>query len=148
MSAREERAVELFSKGYNCCQAVLGALCEETGLDLTTALKLANGFGGGLRCGEICGAVSGAVMAIGLKCGFYIEKDFNQKGYCNRKSYEFIEKFKEANGSALCRGLLGVDIRCPDDHNTPAAQEAHKTVCPKLVAAAVRILESMEFETI
>ena len=143
---REEDAVAFFANGYNCAQAVLGAFCEEAGLGLGTALKLANGFGGGVRCGEICGAVSGAVMAIGLKCGFYIEKDFEQKGYCNRKSFEFMEKFKEANGSVLCRDLLGVDIRRPDDHNAPCAQEAHQTICPKLVAGAVRVLESMEFE--
>ena len=145
MSAREEKAAELFSGGYNCAQSVLGAFCEGAGLDLKTALKIANGFGGGVRCGEICGAVSGAIMAIGLKCGFYIEKDFQQKGYCNNKSYEFIEKFKEENGSVLCRDLLGVDIRCPDDHNTPAAQEAHKSLCPKFVKSAVQILENMEF---
>ena len=146
MSIKEEKALELFSNGYNCAQSVLGAFCEDNGLDLHTALKIANGFGGGMRCGEVCGAVSGAVMAIGLKCGFYIEKDFKQKGFCNKKSYEFIKKFKEANGSVLCRDLLGVDIRCPDDHNLPKAQEAHKTICPGLVKSAVQILESMEFE--
>ena len=142
-SGKEEQAVALFSKGYNCAQAVFGAFCEDDGLDAKIALKIANGFGGGVRCGEICGAVSGAIMAIGLKCGFYIENDLGQKSYCNKKSYEFIEKFKEANGSALCRDLLGVEIRCPDDHNVPAAKEAHKTTCPKLVASAVKILENM-----
>jgi C_GCAxxG_C_C family probable redox protein len=131
MSTREEVAVELFLGGYNCAQAVLGAFCEDEGLNLNTALKLASGLGGGVRCGEICGAVSGAILSIGLKCGFYVEKDFEQKGYCNKKSYEFIEKFTEEKGSALCRDLLGVDIRCPDDHNAPLAREAHKTICPK-----------------
>jgi C_GCAxxG_C_C family probable redox protein len=143
---REERAVEIFDNGYNCAQAVLGAFCEEAGLDLNIAFKLANGFGGGVRCGEICGAVSGAVMAIGLKCGFYVMNDIEQKVYCNKKSFEHMEKFKEANGSVICRDLLGVDIRCPDDHNAPAAQEAHKNLCPKLVASAVRVLVGMEFE--
>jgi C_GCAxxG_C_C family probable redox protein len=67
MSVREARALKLFSDGnkYNCAQAVLGAFCEESGLDINIAFKLANGFGGGIRCGETCGAVSGAVMAIG-----------------------------------------------------------------------------------
>ena len=145
MSTREKVARNLFANGYNCAQAVLGVFCEEEGLDLNTAFRLANGFGGGVRCGELCGAVSGAILAIGLKCGFYIEQDFEQKGYCNKKSYEYIEKFKEANGSVLCRDLLGLDIRCPDDHTTQMAQEAHKTVCPEMVASAVRVLEVMEF---
>ena len=146
MSPKEKKARELFANGYNCAQSVLGAFCEESGLDMKTAFKLSNGFGGGVRCGEICGAVSGAVMAIGLQCGFYIEKDIAQKGYCNRKSFEFVEKFREANKSALCRDLLGVEIRIPDDHNKPGVPELHKRVCPEMVASAVRILESMTFD--
>ena len=146
MSPREEEAIELFANGYNCAQAVIGVFCEENGLDRNTAFKLANGFGGGVRCGEICGAVSGAILVIGLKCGFYIEKDFAKKFYCNDKTYEFMEKFREEHGSIICRDLLGVDIRCPNDHTTPSAKEAHKAICPKLVATAVRIFESMDFE--
>ena len=147
MTIREEAALGLFENGYNCCQAVIGAFCEEAGLELNTALRLANGFGGGVRCGDICGVVSGAVMAIGLKCGFYIEGDLEQKAYCNKKAYEFIEKFKEANGSVTCRELLGVDIRSPKDHATPQGKQAHK-ICPCLVVSAVNLLESMTFETI
>ena len=37
---RDKKAKELFTKGYNCAQAVLGSFCEEAGLDLNTALKL------------------------------------------------------------------------------------------------------------
>jgi C_GCAxxG_C_C family probable redox protein len=146
MNIREEKATALFADGYNCAQAVLGAYCEDNGLDINTALKLASGFSGGVRCGEICGAVSGAIIVIGLKCGFYIENDYKQKGYCNKKSYEFIEKFKEENGSIMCRDLLGVDIRHPDDHKTLSAKEAQGSICPKMVANAVRVLESMDFE--
>ena len=144
-NTKEGKALELFSKGYNCAQAVFGALCGEGGLDREMALRLANGFGGGLRCGEICGAVSGAVMAVGLKCGFYVEKDFEQKFFCNKKTYEFIEKFKAENHSIMCRDLLGVDIRVPADFTKPEFDAAHKTVCPKMIASAVRVLENMEF---
>ena len=142
---REQKSLELFSKGYNCAQAVLVPFCAENGLDKHTAFKLATGFGGGLRCGEVCGAVTGAVMAIGLKCGFCIEGDFEQKSYCNEKTIEFMGKFVEENGSVLCRDLLGTDIRTPADHTKPEAQAAHKTVCPKVIADAVRILENMKF---
>ena len=145
-ATKEEIAVKLFANGYNCAQAVIGVFCEESGLNKEIAMKLANGFGGGVRCGEICGAVSGAIMAIGLECGFYTEGDFAQKGYCNEKSYEFIEKFKEEYGSILCRDLLGVDIQCPSDHAKPDAVEAFKATCPKLVATAVSLVNSMTFE--
>jgi len=144
--SKEEKARELFAKGYNCAQATLSAFCAEEGLDAASAFRLASGFGGGVRYGELCGAVSGAIMAIGLKCGFFIEGDFDQKAYCNGKTIEFLEEFRKANGSILCRDLLGIDIRRADDHNTPEAKEAHKEKCPPLVASAVRLLEGMEFD--
>ena len=62
----KEKATELHERGFNCAQSVLGALGEYTGLDENTAMALAGGFGGGVRCGEICGAVSGGGMALGL----------------------------------------------------------------------------------
>jgi len=146
MATSEEKAVDLFLNGYNCAQSVLGAFCSENGLDVDIAFRLANGFGGGVRCGEVCGAVSGAAMVIGLKCGFCGQGDFKQKGYCNKKTFDFIERFRNENGSIICRDLLDTDIRSPDDFNSPEAQVLFKTICPKMVAAAVRILENMEFE--
>jgi len=145
MPTREENARQLFSCGYNCAQSVLGSFHEENGLDMQTALKIASGFGGGARCGEICGAVSGALMVIGLKCGFHVEKDFKQKGFCNQKAYIFIEVFTRENGSIICRDLLGIDVRSPEDFTTPEAKEAIKDICPRMVASAVRILDTMEF---
>ena len=145
MSNKEEKAVQIFSQSYNCAQAVFGAMCEDDGLDQDTAFKLATGFGGGLRCGELCGTVSGAIMAIGLKCGYCIESDMEQRAFCNAKTYEFIERFRAEKGSIICRDQLGVDVYCPQDHSKPEVREAHKTVCSGLVASSVRILESMDF---
>ena len=54
MSIRES-AIAYHDQGYNCAQSVLAALQEETGLDENTAKRVAAGFGGGVRCGEICG---------------------------------------------------------------------------------------------
>ena len=144
MSIREERARELFASGFNCAQAVLGAFCEDEGLDMETAIKLTTGFGGGVRCGEICGAVSGAEMVIGLKHGIYGDKTLEQNMQCRAMAYEFIKAFKEANNFILCRELLGVDIRTPEDHNNEQAKVTHQKVCPNLVASAVEIPESME----
>jgi len=145
---KKEKAVELFANGngYNCAQSVIGVFCEESGLDTKNAFKLSNGFGGGIRSGNVCGAVSGAVMAIGLKCGFFVEKDFEQKQFCYAKTDEFLEMFKKENGSILCRDLLGADICSPDDFKKPEIRELIKTICPKMVETAVRIVESMDFE--
>lgn len=62
----QESAIAYHDNGFNCAQSVLAALQEETGLDESTAKRVAAGFGGGVRCGEICGSITGAVMAFGL----------------------------------------------------------------------------------
>jgi len=146
MSIRTDKALALFASNYNCAQAVLGAFCEQAGLDLDTALRLASGFGGGVQCGEVCGAVSGAVMAIGLRCGYYIENDLEQKRFCNQKTAEFMEKFAGENGSFVCRELLGFDMREKEAFGIEKAGELFTGFCPKMVASAVRLLERMEFE--
>ena len=141
----EEEALRMFNNGssYNCAQAVLSVLCEDAGLDKETALKIANGFGGGVRSGNVCGAVSGAIMAIGLKYGFHKEGDFEQKGICYAKTDEFIEAFKKENGSVLCRDLLGFDIQSAEDFKNPEIRKLFSTVCTKMVSSAVRIAEGI-----
>ena len=61
----EEKSAALRERGCNCCQSVLCALGEYTGLDEQAAIRLAFGFGGGMLTGNICGAVTGGMMAIG-----------------------------------------------------------------------------------
>ena len=65
MSEYGERAYELFCAGYNCAQSTFAALCPLTGLDQTTALRLASGLGGGVaRQREVCGAVLGVIYYL------------------------------------------------------------------------------------
>jgi len=151
MSTREERAIELFRTGgygYNCSQSVLGAFCEDNGLDLETALKLASVFGGGAtRYKGMCGAVSGAIMAIGLKCGHYIKGDIETKKFCHAKAQEFSDKFKAKNGSTICCELLGIDKDIEiGSKDFSALRPMFDSICPELVKNAVQILENMDFE--
>ena len=143
---KTEKAKILFENNYNCAQAIIGAFSEEIGLSAETALKIANGFGGGVRCGELCGAASGAIMVIGMKCGFHIQNDLDQKNFCNKKTAEFLDLFKKENGSILCRDILGTDIRTPEDHTTDQAKAAHKAVCPAVVARAAALLETFDVD--
>ena len=62
----KEKAVAFHAEGCNCAQSVLCSLEEYTMLPQDTARRVAEGFGGGVRCGEICGSVTGAIMALGL----------------------------------------------------------------------------------
>ena len=140
-----EKAKEYFSDGYNCAQAVLLAFAEETGLKKETAAKLASSFGGGLgRMREVCGAVSGAAMVLGLLKGYDDPNDAEAK----RKHYElvrdFAERFRERNGSIICRELLsGVQTKQGGDPEARTAEYYKKRPCPELVRQAADILDEM-----
>ena len=62
-----DKAQTNFKSGFNCAQSVFAVFAEELGLDLETALKISQGFGGGMgRQREVCGCVSGMIMAVSL----------------------------------------------------------------------------------
>ena len=67
MKGNKELAVKKFKQGYNCCQAVACAYCEELGIKEEDVFRLTEGFGlgmGGLR--DTCGAVTGMFLVISL----------------------------------------------------------------------------------
>ena len=105
-------AEELFREGYNCAQAVLMAFSDVTGLDRELSSRLASSFGGGFgRLREICGAVSGAGMALGIIKGCADPSDRGAKAAHYALVQEFARRFKEKNGSIVCRELLsGVSV--------------------------------------
>ncbi|MBQ9245159.1 C_GCAxxG_C_C family protein [bacterium] len=142
MSAKSENAKELFKAGYNCSQAVLGVFCEELGLDFETAMKIASSFGGGMgRMREVCGTVSAMFMVSGLVYSSgKPSKEAKLEQY--KIVQELAEKFKNKNGSIICRELLkGIE-----NSNSPIPSERtdeyyKKRPCIKLVSDAVIILE-------
>lgn len=102
-----DKARELFNDGYNCSQAVFGAFAEDAGLDMKTALRFASPFGGGMgRMREVCGGVSGMFMVLGLFFGYDEPDDAQAK----KELYSYVralaDKFKESEGSIICRELL------------------------------------------
>lgn len=107
---KKELALSLHNRKFNCCQSVICAFAQETGVDALTLFKMAEGFGlgmGGMDC--TCGALSGAVMAAGL-----INSDGSldapaSKADTYRLSREIASRFQEKCGSAVCRELKGTD---------------------------------------
>ena len=114
-------AKALFMEGYNCSQAVVGAWAEDIGLDSETAYKIASGFGGGIgRMREVCGTVTGMYMALGLARGYSDSKDNADKKRVYTEVQQLAERFKEDNGSIICRDLLGMRAKAKD---TPTPSE-------------------------
>ena len=65
---KQELAVQLKHTGCNCCQAVLCAFAEESGLSELQLRQIGAGFGAGMGCMEAtCGALIGAQILLGLK---------------------------------------------------------------------------------
>lgn len=137
-SERVEKAKELFKSGYNCSQAVLGVFCEELGLDFETAMKLASSFGGGMgRMREVCGTVSGMFMAAGLA---YSTSDNKAQQY--KIVQELARRFKEKNGSIICKELLaGVETSTSPIPSERTETYYKKRPCVDLVGDSVEILE-------
>lgn len=147
MEDKVKKAEDFFRQGYNCSQAVFAAFAEDLGLDLETALKLSSSFGGGMgRLREVCGAVSGMFMAAGMKYGYSDPKDQTAKAEHYRLIQKLAQKFREENGSIVCRELLGLsggaDKPVPEVR-TPGYYK--KRPCVELVKCAAKIMqETME----
>lgn len=143
-SEKAQCAMKLFKEGYNCSQSVLGAWCEELGLDMKTAMAISAGFGGGMgRLREVCGTCSGAFMALSLKYGGYSPKDAQKK----KEMYEIIQKFaarfKQENGfdSIICRELLGLPAGASAPTPAPRTESYYKKrPCGELVGLSAALL--------
>jgi C_GCAxxG_C_C family probable redox protein len=138
-----EKAVEVFKEGFSCSQAVLGAYCEQFGLDKKTAYKISSGFGGGMHLDQTCGAVTGALMVIGLKYGRTRADDVEAKMKTAKMTNEFAKKFKARHGSISCTELIGCNISTLEGYEEAKKKDLFKKVCPDFVKSAAEILEEM-----
>ena len=134
----KEKAVQYYQNGYLCSQSVLAAYAEEYGLTEELALKLGTCLGAGMRKGEVCGACTGALMVLGL---MHDDPKNRKTAYENTK--QFLNDFRDVNGSYLCNDLLGCDVRTPEGVQYARDHHLFTEFCPKMVASAVEILEKI-----
>ena len=147
---RTAKARRLFKEeGYNCCQAVVLAYNDILGIDDDVAAAMSSGFGGGMgRMREVCGSVSGMVMLAGL-----IAPAGNPSVKADRtRNYALVQqmagKFKEINGSIICKELLGLvpigsSQSVPSESPEPSDRTAEyykKRPCEELVGISARIV--------
>jgi C_GCAxxG_C_C family probable redox protein len=143
-----DQAVECFGQGYACSQAILATYGEPLGLPREQAIKLAEGFAGGMAgLGETCGAVTGALMVLGLKHGRRHPDDAEAKMATNRLVREFLRRFEARRGSVKCRDLLGCSIDTPEKLQAARDRKLFATVCPGFVRDAAEILEVLLAES-
>ena len=136
-------SVERFREGYNCSQAVVGSYCEQFGVDCETVCRMTAGFGGGMCMGETCGAVTGAFMVLGLKYGNTTGEDRESRAKTSAKVVEYTSRFKNRNGSVVCRELLGCDVSTAEGMIKAQEEGLFDSVCAKMVKDAAEILGEM-----
>ena len=137
-----EKAKELFMEGYNCSQAVLGAFCEECGMDFETAMRMSSSFGGGMgRLREVCGAVSGMFMVAGLMYGYDDPKAQEEKKLHYERIQQLAKAFQEETGSIICRELLGLSEKKSEPTPEQRTEKYYKKrPCPEMVKLAAQIM--------
>ena len=140
---RSEKAISDFDKGYNCAQSVFSAFSDISGIDEFSSRSIASGFGAGLgRLQETCGAVTGAIMVIG--CKFFKENQWPaSKEIIYKKTWEFMEKFKQRNGNINCLELIGVNLNTEEGMRIVNEKKLFSVKCERYIKDACEILEEI-----
>lgn len=138
---RSERAMELFSQGYNCAQAVLLSFADEIGADTELLARMASSFGGGIGgMREVCGCVSGMCMAAGAIFGYSDPEARETKKEHYALIRSLADEFSRENGSVICRELLAGEKLSADPR--PRTEEYYrKRPCRELTGIAAAILQ-------
>ncbi len=136
-------ARDFFLKGYNCCQSVVMAFADITGLDADILARAGTGFGGGMgRMREVCGTVSGMTFLAGFISPVSDPSDLAARKANYALVQYFAGKFKEETGSIICRELLGLPSGGASDP-APSARTGEyyrKRPCADMVALAAEIV--------
>lgn len=144
MSERVEKARALFMQGYNCSQAVVGAFSDLFGMEPETAMRFAEGLGGGMgRMRLTCGAVAATSLIAGLKMSTGKPGDLQTRTAIYAKVRDMANEFQEKNGSIICAELLGTAL--PKDTGARPEERTEqyykKRPCPDCIVDCAKILE-------
>src|SRR6266511_2668438 len=135
--AKRDKAVARYRSGLSCAQAIMGTYAGDDGFDSHHALKLASGFGAGMRRGDTCGALTGAVLALGLHAGFDDPSDAAGKARIGDVVVELCRRFELEHRATAYSALLGCDLK------QARARGLLQQRCPTFVESAGRILDDL-----
>lgn len=138
ITSRAEQAKSYFTQGYNCAQSVYMAFADLFGMDTKQAAIIAAPLGGGMgRLREVCGACSASFLIAGLANPCDNPIDTKSKKECYAMVQRLAERFREENGSIICRELLGLGEKKENPTPSPRTAEYYKKrPCAELVYLA------------
>lgn len=144
---RKEIAMQSFLDGYNCSQCIMLAfediIKKYADIDINQMLKISSPFGGGMgRLREVCGSVSGMFMVLGYIEGYDTAGDYEGKKRLYADIQELAKRYEKANGSIICRELLGLDVKHQEPIPEIRTAEYYKNrPCTEKIGSAAEILE-------
>lgn len=141
---KSDDAIQCFTDGFNCAQAVLSSFSDEYSCPKEIALKISGAFGSGMgQLGETCGAVTGALMVIGLQYGKFRITDTESKDRTYACVKNYSDNFKSKFGSIKCNDLIKYNLSNPNELSEARKAGVFKSICPELIKGSVEILESL-----
>ena len=143
-SNKLNHALEMFDEGFSCSQSIFCSYADSSQISRESALRLSDAMSGGMGgMAETCGAITGAFLAIGLKYGRIDAEDDESKINTRSRIKEFNRRFKELNGSTVCKDLLECDISTPEGKQRAVETGVVDLRCPGFVKDAALILEQV-----
>ncbi|MGN0458563.1 MAG: C-GCAxxG-C-C family protein [Eubacterium sp.] len=141
--SRGDIAKNYFCQGYNCSQAVAMAFEDMLDMDEKSIARAVSGFGGGIsRMREVCGCVSGMVFVMSMLYGYDEPDNLEGKKELYSRIQSLANRFKQDNGSVVCRELLNLQSKDFDAPTPEARTSAYyqKRPCKELARYAADIL--------
>lgn len=140
--SRMEQSIDYHKRGFNCCQSVVAAFSDLTGLSEQDSFNVGGGFGGGAGTGELCGAITGAIMTLGMLTPVDPADPVGSKKRTVALSKEFQKRFQEKFGALRCHDLLAKGLPA---EQIPAGAKALGLTrhCDIMIATATEIVEEM-----
>ena len=135
IAARAQQAKDYFTGGYNCAQSVYMAYADLFNIDTKQAARIAAPLGAGMgRLREVCGACSAGFLVAGLAIPCDDPADMQAKKECYAMVQRLAGRFREQNGSIICRELLGLGETKEGPTPSPRTAEYYKKrPCAELV---------------
>lgn len=102
-------AVELYSEGYNCGEAIIKSVNDEKSLNIP--VSVGSGLGSGMCVGGTCGAIAGGVISIGFMKG---RENPQEKNEARKLTKDFMDKLKDTYGTHICAELKKNGVSCKE----------------------------------
>lgn len=130
---------------HGCAEATYITLKTAYGLADADDSSAAMALNGGVAySGGVCGAISGAALAVGQLAGRYIADHSEAKTKARETMMAVMDEFEGEFGSTSCRGLLGLDLRKPGEHDRFIESGIWQTNCMRQIEFAVQRLADLD----